>query len=83
MMTEKYKVVLMDIDGTLLDFDQAETDGIRQVMKAYGVCPDREKRKSTIILIRGCGSSLSGEKFKNSRLWTPGFTYSLGAWGLL
>ena len=31
MMTEKYKVVLMDIDGTLLDFDQAETDGTGMV----------------------------------------------------
>ena len=34
---------LMDVDGTLLDFNKAEVLGIREVMKAYGVEPSKEK----------------------------------------
>lgn len=36
-----YTTVLLDVDGTLLDFDEAERRGVRAVMKAYGVEPTK------------------------------------------
>ena len=29
----KYDVILLDVDGTLLNFDQAEADGMRVVLR--------------------------------------------------
>lgn len=45
MERKKYQAVLMDIDGTLLDFNKAEVLGVREVMKAYGVEPSEEKEE--------------------------------------
>lgn len=36
-----FTTVLLDVDGTLLDFDQAEHLGVCAVMKAYGVEPTK------------------------------------------
>ncbi len=35
----KYDVILLDVDGTLLNFDQAEADGMRVVLREYGFEP--------------------------------------------
>ena len=43
MKKKEYQAILMDVDGTLLDFNKAEVLGIREVMKAYGVEPSKEK----------------------------------------
>lgn len=40
---KKYRAVLIDIDGTLLDFEKAECHGVQAVMKLYGVVPDHNK----------------------------------------
>lgn len=36
-----FTTVLLDVDGTLLDFDEAERRGVRAVMRAYGVEPTK------------------------------------------
>ena len=41
----KMKALLIDIDGTLLDFRQAEIRGISAVLEHYGIAPDGEKTK--------------------------------------
>ena len=38
----KYDVILLDVDGTLLNFDQAEADGMRVVLREYGFEPADE-----------------------------------------
>ena len=38
----KMKALLIDIDGTLLDFRQAEIRGISAVLEHYGIAPDGE-----------------------------------------
>lgn len=38
----KYDVILLDVDGTLLNFDQAETDGMKVVLGRYGFEPTSE-----------------------------------------
>ena len=40
---KEYKILLLDVDDTLLDFKAAERDGICEVLKAYGEEPDEEK----------------------------------------
>lgn len=37
----KFSTILMDVDGTLLDFDAAERLSVRTVMEHYGVTPTR------------------------------------------
>ncbi len=38
----RYRVLLFDVDGTLLDFQAAERESIRQVLKAAGLAPTEE-----------------------------------------
>ena len=40
---KKYRAVLLDVDGTLLDFNQAEAEGMKVVLKAYGFEPTKER----------------------------------------
>ena len=39
---KKYDVILLDVDGTLLNFDQAEADGMRVVLREHGFEPTEE-----------------------------------------
>lgn len=41
-MKTKYTTLLLDADGTLLDFDEAERQGLQAVLQAYGVTPSKE-----------------------------------------
>lgn len=38
----RYTTLLLDVDGTLLDFDEAERRGVIAVMEHFGVTPTRE-----------------------------------------
>lgn len=38
----KYQTILFDVDGTLLDFDRAEKEGMDEVLRAYGLTPTDE-----------------------------------------
>lgn len=40
-MKNDYTTILLDVDGTLLDFDEAERRGVRTVMRSKGVEPTR------------------------------------------
>ena len=42
---DKIKAVLLDVDGTLLDFNQAEAEGMKVVLKTYGFEPTAERLK--------------------------------------
>lgn len=41
---KQYKIILLDVDGTLLDFDKAEEQGIGFLLRTYGV-PETEENK--------------------------------------
>ncbi len=43
MKTDKYTTLLLDVDGTLLDFNEAERRGICAVMEHFGLTPTSEK----------------------------------------
>lgn len=40
-MKTEFTTVLLDVDGTLLNFDEAERRGVRAVMRTYGVEPTK------------------------------------------
>lgn len=42
MLKQKYTTLLMDVDGTLLDFDEAERRGVTVVMENFGIEPTPE-----------------------------------------
>ena len=42
-MKNQYQAILLDVDGTLLDFNQAEADGMKVVLKTYGFEPTQER----------------------------------------
>lgn len=39
----KYRILLLDVDDTLLDFQAAEKNGVQEVLRVYGMEPDEEK----------------------------------------
>lgn len=39
----KYKTVLLDADGTLMDFHRSEDEAVREALKKSGICPDDEQ----------------------------------------
>lgn len=43
MSEQKYDVILLDVDGTLLDFNQSEAWGMAKVLEAYGFEPTPER----------------------------------------
>ena len=50
---KKYEVLLFDVDGTLLDFDKAEEQGIEGVMAHYGVPVTVENKEKYHTLNKG------------------------------
>lgn len=40
MKTKQYHTILLDIDGTLLDFDKAERNSIREILEHYNIGPE-------------------------------------------
>lgn len=43
MRERSYDVILLDVDGTLLDFEQAEKQGMAVVLRCYGFEPTSER----------------------------------------
>lgn len=39
---KKYEILLWDVDGTLLDFDTAEKEGLKVVFREYGLTPTED-----------------------------------------
>lgn len=39
---KQYHTILLDIDGTLLDFDKAEQNSIREILEHYGLRPEEK-----------------------------------------
>ena len=40
----KYKTILFDADGTLLDFERSEKEALYDAMRMHGIEPSEEKR---------------------------------------
>ena len=43
---KQYKIILLDVDGTLLDFDKAEEQGIGFLLRTYGVLETEENKEA-------------------------------------
>ena len=58
----KFDVILLDVDGTLLDFGMSEKQGMKVVLEQYGFEPQRNGFCCTMKSMRDSGPPLSGEK---------------------
>lgn len=47
---KKYEILLFDVDGTLLDFDKAEEQGIENLLSHFGVPVTEENKKKYHVL---------------------------------
>ena len=78
MDRKKYQVVLMDVDGTLLDFNKAEVLGIREVMKAYGVEPTMEREALYHEINKGLWESFERGEIPKQRIMDTRFSLFFG-----
>ena len=66
----RYDVVLLDVDGTLLDFKLSEKLGMEHVMRAFGVEPTKERLELYHEINEGFWSAFErGEVTKERLVW--------------
>ena len=58
----KFDAILLDVDGTLLDFGMSEKQGMKVVLEQYGLSPQRNGFCCTMKSMRDSGPPLSGGK---------------------
>ena len=58
----KFDAILLDVDGTLLDFGMSEKQGMKVVLEQYGFEPTEERLCCTMKSMRILVRLLSGEK---------------------
>lgn len=67
---KRFDIILLDVDGTLLDFKMAETLGMKTVLKTYGFEPDAERLKLYHDINEGMWAAFErGEITKDRLLW--------------
>lgn len=66
----KYDIILLDVDGTLLDFGLAEKLGMAAVLRAYGLEPTGERLALYHDINEGLWSAFErGEVTKDRLVW--------------
>ena len=62
-MGRRFDVILLDVDGTLLDFNRSEALGIRRLLEHFGIEPLPEYLEAYHRITRAIGRLLSGGRF--------------------
>lgn len=62
-MNRQYKALLMDVDGTLLDFDRAEAAAFTKVLQKYGFVRRSGSFRSITKSIRNAGKHLKSDRW--------------------
>lgn len=66
----KFDVILLDVDGTLLDFGMSEKQGMRVVLEQYGLEPTEERLQLYHEINEGFWSAFErGEVTKDDLVW--------------
>ena len=79
---KKYEVLLFDVDGTLLDFDKAEEDGIEGLLKHYGVPVTAENKHKYHITNKRYWEMLERGEITRDRLLGQRFEEFFGEFGV-
>ncbi len=79
---KKYEVLLFDVDGTLLDFDRAEQDGISGLMEHYGVPVTEEHVEKYHLTNKRYWEMLERGEISRDRLLGQRFEEFFGEFGV-
>ena len=77
----RYDVILLDVDGTLLDFKLSEKLGMEHVMRAFGVEPTKERLELYHEINEASGPPLSGGRLPRNVWYGSGLMCSLPGLG--
>lgn len=72
-MSRKYKALLMDVDGTLLDFDQAEAEAFVKVLTKYGIAPKKDYVEDYHRINQECWEEFEAGRMERDQVLTVRF----------
>jgi 2-haloacid dehalogenase len=81
-MMKKYEVLLFDVDGTLLDFNKAEEDGIEALLAKFGVPVTAENKHKYHITNKKYWEMLERGEITRDRLLGQRFEEFFGTFGV-
>lgn len=79
---KKYEILLFDVDGTLLDFDKAEEEGIEGLLRHYGVPVSEENKQKYHVLNKGYWQRLERGEITRDQVLTLRFEEYFGNFGI-
>ena len=79
---KKYEVLLFDVDGTLLDFDKAEEEGIEGLLKHFNVPVTEENKHSYHVINKRYWEMLERGEITRDRLLGQRFEEFFGGFGI-
>lgn len=81
MEKRKFDIILLDVDGTLLDFDRSERQGMRVVLSHYGIEPEEEHLRLYHQINQEAWCAFEQGKVTKERLVTERFERFFGLLG--
>ena len=81
-MNRQYKALLMDVDGTLLDFDRAEAAAFTKVLQKYGFVPEERFIQEYHKINQECWEAFEIGQMERDRVLTVRFERVFGGHGL-
>ena len=79
-MGRRFDVILLDVDGTLLDFNRSEALGIRRLLEHFGIEPLPEYLEVYHRINEGYWKAFERGEISKERLVTERFVSFLKAW---
>ena len=78
----KYRVLLLDVDGTILDFDASEREGIRLVLQEHGIPASRQLLARYHTINDGFWQAFNRGEISKERLCRERFAVFFGELGI-
>lgn len=79
---KKYEILLFDADGTLLDFDRAEEEGIEGLLKHFGVPVTEENKEKYHLLNKSYWEKLERGEITRDQVLSLRFEEFFGSFGI-
>ena len=79
---KKYEVLLFDVDGTLLDFNKAEEEGIEGLLKHYGAPVSAENKHKYHLVNKKYWEALERGEITRDQVLTQRFEEFFGGFGI-
>ena len=80
-MRKEFDVLLLDVDGTLMDFNMAEKRGMEQVLRFYGIEPTTERLDRYHVINEQAWAAFERGEVTKEKLVTERFVTFFGEMG--